>query len=56
MTHLIPKEGLAVRDPRGGHLPREGRTVELTSYWRRRLRDGDVKIGRKPKTTSTEKD
>lgn len=37
------REGLAVPDPeRGDMLPRAGRTVPLNSYWRRRLRDGDV--------------
>jgi len=34
---------IKVRDPiTGEHLPAAGKDVELTSYWRRRMRDGDV--------------
>jgi hypothetical protein len=42
-VHLVPSSGLLVRDPeRGGHLAAEGRLVELTTYWRKRIDDGDV--------------
>lgn len=41
-VHLKPAEGLKVRQPDGQVLPEEGKEVELTTYWRRRLRDGDV--------------
>lgn len=41
--HLIPKAGLRVVDPATGKpLPAAGAEVEITTYWRRRLRDGDV--------------
>ncbi|MCW8918911.1 MAG: DUF2635 domain-containing protein [Gammaproteobacteria bacterium] len=40
---IKPKEGLRVIDPeQGDALPVEGREVEKTSYWIRRLNDGDV--------------
>lgn len=38
-----PLFGMLVPDPEwGGHLPPEGRLVEKTPYWLRRLRDGSV--------------
>lgn len=38
-----PAPGLKVRNPETGlHLPDEGDQVPLTTYWRRRLKDGDV--------------
>lgn len=38
-----PKDGLSVRCPiRGEPLPKEGRVVPDNTFWRRRLRDGDV--------------
>ncbi len=38
-----PTEGRSVADPaRGDTLPPEGREVEPTQYWQRRLNDGDV--------------
>lgn len=38
-----PTEGRSVSDPaRGDTLPPEGREVEPTQYWQRRLNDGDV--------------
>ena len=41
--HVKPAQGRQVPDPdRGGHLPPEGREVEPTQYWQRRLVDGDV--------------
>ncbi|MCK9389766.1 MAG: DUF2635 domain-containing protein [Sulfuritalea sp.] len=40
---LKPAPGRAVPDPeKGGFLPQEGRAVEATAYWLRRLADGDV--------------
>jgi hypothetical protein len=47
---LIPREGFKVPDPvqRGTpdyYLPPEGREVEPSDYWTRRLRDGDVTEG-----------
>lgn len=41
--YLKPVEGRAVTDPdRGDLLPAEGREVEPTQYWQRRINDGDV--------------
>jgi hypothetical protein len=38
-----PAPGLLVRDPTTKFpLPPEGREVVLSSYWQRRLKDGDV--------------
>lgn len=38
-----PVEGRSVPDPkRGDLLPADGREVEFSSYWQRRLNDGDV--------------
>ena len=39
---LRPAEGVKVRRPDGGHLAEKGETVTMTSYWQRRLADGDV--------------
>ncbi len=40
---IKPVEGRDVPDPeRGGLFPPEGRNVEPTNYWLRRLADGDV--------------
>lgn len=38
-----PAPDRKVPDPeKGGFLPQEGREVEATAYWLRRLADGDV--------------
>lgn len=43
MIYLKPKEGLRVPQPLGKiPLPPHGRAVVFTTYWRRRLADGDV--------------
>ena len=43
MYHLKPTEGRVVPDPdRGDDLPPDGRPVRPSSYWTRRLQDGDV--------------
>ena len=40
---VIPVKGRVVPDPaRGDALPPEGREVEPTQYWQRRVVDGDV--------------
>lgn len=40
---MKPKLGLVVRDPHSKQpLPESGREVQPTSYWLRRLADGDV--------------
>ena len=44
---VIPNPKLKVRDPENhDHLPPEGREVADTPYWRRRLRDQDVTLGK----------
>ena len=47
--HITPAEGLKIIDPaRIGtpdeFLPVDGREVESSDYWTRRLRDGDVSL------------
>lgn len=45
-----PKEGVLVRHPDTGKpLAASGEAVERNSYWLRRERDGDVKLGPVPK-------
>ena len=40
---IKPVAGRSVHDPeRGDTLPPEGRDVEPTQYWQRRVNDGDV--------------
>ncbi|UQY45067.1 DUF2635 domain-containing protein [Mixta hanseatica] len=40
---IKPKRGRSVPDPvRGGLLPSEGRNVEESTYWLRRLAAGDI--------------
>lgn len=54
--YVIPKKGLKVRHlDAGGYLPEAGALVEDCSYWRRRLRDGDVTVGTEPKKSKGEK-
>ena len=53
VVFLIPKKGLIVRDPMTKELlPAEGTTKALIGsegrYWRRRLKDGSVRIGEPP--------
>lgn len=43
-----PKDGLSVRCPvRGEALPKEGAEVPDNTFWRRRLKDGDVNLVQK---------
>lgn len=50
-VHVRPREGLVVRDPETLQpLPPEGREVDLTTYWIRRLADGDVVTADAPVT------
>lgn len=39
---------LKVRKPVNGHLAEKGESVNLDSYWQRRLNDGDVVIAEEP--------
>lgn len=50
---LKPTEGRVVADPdRGDNLPAEGREVEFTQYWQRRVVDGDVVEGQRSNTAA----
>lgn len=41
--YVVPAEGLAVPDPvLRDHLPPNGRNVETSEHWTRRMLDGDV--------------
>ncbi|MNV98634.1 hypothetical protein D3C71_1939130 [compost metagenome] len=41
--HVKPASGREIPDPeKGGYLPAEGREVEQSTYWLRRIADGDV--------------
>lgn len=45
MIHIKPRAGLRVPDPATGQpLPEDGARVADTSYWRRRIADGDAEI------------
>ena len=45
-----------VRNPdTGGHLGKDGENVVLTSYWRRRIKDGDVTVVKQPEQTKEKK-
>lgn len=50
--YVKPNEGRQVPDPARGNtpLPAEGRAVEPTQYWQRRLVDGDVVEASNPET------
>ena len=42
---VIPVKGREVPDPlRGDLLPETGRNVPASSYWLRRIEDGDVEV------------
>lgn len=49
-----PNNGLRVRDPvKGSPLPESGAEVPDNTFWRRRLRDGDVVTAEKPAVVQT---
>lgn len=52
MLFIIPKTGCRVRDPFNGYalIPSEGKEVAENSYWRRRIKDGDVTVRVEKKT------
>lgn len=52
---LKPKPGLVVRDPVTKFpLPAEGREVQPTSYWMRRVAAGDVELVEAPVESTLE--
>ncbi|ELN0130425.1 DUF2635 domain-containing protein [Raoultella planticola] len=51
-----PKDGISVRCPvRGEALPAEGAEVPDNTFWRRRLKDGDVSLVEKNGANNTAK-
>jgi len=52
---LKPRQGFKVAKPEGGFLAADGESVELTPYWHRRLRDGDVTAKAKKTKVKAEK-
>lgn len=42
LIRVVPAPGLIVLGQDGTRLPDDGAVVPLDSFWRRRLRDGDV--------------
>lgn len=49
-VYVVPKPGLQIVDPSvvrtpARFLPAEGRLVELSPYWTRRIADEDVTVG-----------
>lgn len=49
MPHLVPAQGLILRDPITGEiLPPEGKHLPDSKYWRRRLAEGSVTIAEPP--------
>lgn len=54
--HIKPRAGFTVPDPmRRDILPAEGRKVIKSTYWARRLKDGDVSLVQPTKTKAGEK-
>lgn len=46
---IKPVEGRQVPDPETSRaLPEAGREVEATAYWKRRIKDGDVTVEKRP--------
>lgn len=48
-AYCIPTEGSKIFLPNGTLIPPEGMDLELTTYIRRRIADGGLLIGPKPK-------
>ncbi|MBS1198158.1 MAG: hypothetical protein H6R18_1943 [Proteobacteria bacterium] len=54
---IKPTPGRTVPDPaRGDVLPPEGREVEASQYWQRRINDADVVIANKPAPVGKKKE
>lgn len=50
--HLIPREGVKVRDPQtGGIIPAAGVNRMVTTYLMRRINDGDLVVKDSPKVS-----
>ncbi len=47
---MVPRKGVKVRDPNSGiHLPEEGAVRTVSSYYNRRVADGDLEMRAVPK-------
>jgi hypothetical protein len=56
-VYLKPTSGMVVRDPNDFNaLPENGGFKELTTYWKRRLRDGSVVIVNAPTPAKKEEE
>lgn len=54
--HIKPRAGFVVPDPlRRDILPADGREVIKSTYWARRLKDGDVSLVQPTKSKAGEK-
>ncbi|MEQ9865060.1 DUF2635 domain-containing protein [Pectobacterium aroidearum] len=42
--HLKPKGGVKVRKPDGAYLNDDGEDLPLSSYWLRRIAEGDIAV------------
>nr|WP_113865481.1 DUF2635 domain-containing protein [Brenneria salicis]NMN90530.1 uncharacterized protein DUF2635 [Brenneria salicis ATCC 15712 = DSM 30166]RBP64860.1 uncharacterized protein DUF2635 [Brenneria salicis ATCC 15712 = DSM 30166]RLM31579.1 hypothetical protein BHG07_04795 [Brenneria salicis ATCC 15712 = DSM 30166] len=42
--HLKPKGGVKVRKPAGTYLKDDGEDLPLSSYWLRRIAEGDLEV------------
>lgn len=51
--NVKPAEGIQVRKHTGEQIPVEGCTVPYTSYYRRRIKDGDLLLVPETKTTKS---
>lgn len=52
--YLTPAPGLVIKKPDGSKLAAEGERVPRTSFWLKRLADGDV-VNVKPAAKATKK-
>lgn len=52
-----PADGLKIRDPEtGNYLPETGQIVPRSSFWLRRLKDGDVVESTAPSASAAEQE
>lgn len=50
MRYIIPRPGMRVLCPDGTPLAETGAAVQWSSWWARRLRDGDITLEEPPAT------
>lgn len=55
-VYLVPAPGLKVRHPAGGYLPEAGAEVVVDTYWRRRIAEQSVSVGKAPKAAGKPKE